>query len=45
MGAAGHLDADQLDLAALEKEAQERLDDVEIPEGAMRWDWPTMLLL
>lgn len=37
MGADGHIDADQIDLAKLEEEAK-ALDEVQIPEGALKFD-------
>lgn len=37
MGAAGHLDADSIDLAALEAESK-ALDEFEAPEGAIKFD-------
>lgn len=37
LGASGHLDADQIDLAALEEEAK-ALDEFEVPEGATKFE-------
>lgn len=37
LGAAGHLDADEIDLAALEAESK-ALDEFEVPEGAIKFE-------
>ena len=37
LGASGHLDADEIDLAALEEESK-ALDEFEVPEGAIKFE-------
>ncbi|GLC34133.1 hypothetical protein PLESTB_000841000 [Pleodorina starrii] len=37
LGAAGHLDADQIDLEQLEKQSQQ-IEEFEVPEGAVKFD-------
>ena len=37
LGASGHIDADEIDLEALEKESK-ALDEFEVPEGAIKYE-------
>lgn len=40
MGASGHLDADSINLEELERQGQQvdAIQDMEAPEGAIRWE-------